>query len=223
MIIIGCVIMKKLMVIFGLLFSGLLFVSVMSGKNFQNIIDFKIKAIENGLRPTVLIQGTPNSKMNLLQRMKDYKVQAVSIAVVNDGRIEWAKGYGHYSDDPSSPPVNEHTLFQTASISKPLTAFGALLLVQQGKISLDTDVNQYLKKWKIPENDFTKSEKVTLRRLLSHTAGTNVSGFPGYDSQTAIPTLADILEGKKPGANTEPVRVIVKPGSEIEGIIPAVE
>ena len=203
--------MKKLLFIF-----CFLFLSVVSGKHYLNLLNAKINAIENGLRPTVLIEGAPKKKMNILERMKYYNVPAVSIAVVNGGMIEWAKGYGHYSRDPSSPVVDEHTLFQAGSVSKPLTAYGALLLVQQGKVSLDADVNQYLKKWKIPENEFTKTEKVTLRRLISHTAGTSVSGFPGYDPQTPLPELVDILEGKKPKVNSEPVRVIIKPGTEMK-------
>src|SRR5262249_6232505 len=134
----------------------------------------------------------------------------------NHGRIEWARGYGHITNDQNSAVIDEHTLFQAGSISKSFTAFGALILVQQGKISLDADVNLYLKRWKLPENEFTKTEKVTLRRLLSHTAGTSVHGFPGYSVQAAIPNIVDILEGKKPLVNTDPVRVISKPGTELK-------
>ena len=130
--------------------------------------------------------------------------------------MEWAWGYGHLTNDQTSAAIDEHTLFQAGSISKPIAAFGALILVQQGKISLDADVNLYLKRWKVPENELTKTEKVTLRRLLSHTAGTSVHGFPGYSVQAAIPNIVDILEGKKPLVNTDPVRVIVKPGTVMQ-------
>lgn len=173
-------------------------------------------SVENGLRPKVLIAGLPNTKANILERMKSYKVPGVSITVVNNGRIEWSQGYGHITNDPKSAAVDKHTLFQAGSISKPITAFGVLLLVQQGKISLDDDVNLYLKRWKVPENEFTKTEKVTLRRLLSHSAGTNVDGFPGYSVQASLPTVVDILNGKKPLVNTDPVRVISKPGTELK-------
>lgn len=173
-------------------------------------------SVENGLRSKISIADAPSGKSNILERMKYFNVPGISIAVVNDNRIEWVHGYGHITTDPKSALIDEHTLFQAGSISKPITAFGALLLVQQGKISLDEDVNLYLKRWKVPENEFTKTEKVTLRRLLSHTAGTSVNGFPGYSVQSSIPKIIDILEGKKPLVNTDPVRVIFKPGTELK-------
>ncbi|MBA3603985.1 MAG: beta-lactamase family protein [Parachlamydiaceae bacterium] len=86
----------------------------------------------------------------------------------------------------------------------------------QGKISLDADVNVYLKRWKVPENDFTKSEKVTLRRLLSHTAGTSINGFPGYSTLNPTPKITEILKGEKPIANTDSVVVISTPGTELK-------
>ena len=142
--------------------------------------------IENNLRHPVLIFGDPNNRMSLTERMAHYHVPGVSIAVIDKGKLAWAKGYGNISSDIESKAINIHTLFQAGSVSKSLTAFGALILVQQGKISLDEDVNCYLKSWKIPDNEFTQSEKVTLRRLLSHSAGTSVSGFPGYPDGSQI-------------------------------------
>ncbi len=205
--------MKTLLLTLSVFMGSLLFAAETS-KAEEN--SAKQHIVEQGLRPKVLIAGDSNSRMNILERMKYYKVPGVSIAVVNNGKIEWTHGYGHITTDPNSASVDEHTLFQAGSISKPITAFGALILVQQGKISLDDDVNLYLKRWKVPENEFTKTEKVTLRRLLSHTAGTSVPGFPGYSVQSPIPTLVDILEGKKPLVNTDPVTVIVKPGNELK-------
>lgn len=174
----------------------------------------KIKQVESGLRYPVVIQGDKNSYMTLADRMKFYKTPAVSIAVIDQGKIAWAKAYGTVSFDEHAQKVDTKTLFQAASISKAVTAMGALLLVQQGKISLDEDVNSYLKSWKIPDNEFTKTEKVTLRRLLSHTAGLSEHhGFPGYAVGENIPTLVEILEGKKP-AVTDPVYVTQIPGKE---------
>lgn len=176
----------------------------------------KQNIVEHGLRPKVVIAGDLHKKTNILERIRYYNVPGVSIAVVHDGKIEWIHGYGHITNAPNSAPVDTRTLFQAGSISKPITALGALILVQQGKISLDDDLNLYLKKWKVPENEFTKTENVTLRRLLSHTAGTSVHGFPGYSMQTPIPTVVDVLEGKKPFVNTDPVIVIAKPGTELK-------
>lgn len=176
----------------------------------------KQTSVERGLRPKVMITGLSAEKMDLTERMEYYKVPGVSITVIKDGKIEWTQGYGRFGTDPSSPVVNTQTLFQAGSISKPLTAFGALLLVEKGKLTLDDDVNHFLKKWQVPENEFTKDEKVTLRRLLSHTAGTNVSGFPGYPVKAELPTTVEVLQGKKPLVNTEPVVVIAKPGSAVK-------
>jgi CubicO group peptidase (beta-lactamase class C family) len=103
-------------------------------------------------------------------------------------------------------------LFQAGSISKPVAALGALRLVEDGRLSLDDDVNRRLKGWKLPENDFTKDEKVTLRRILSHSAGLTVHGFPGYAVGAPLPTLVEILDGVKP-ANTSAIRVDLIPGS----------
>lgn len=150
-------------------------------------------------------------RMSLAQLMDLYKVPALSIAVIEDYKIAWAKGYGTIGMG-SNAPVTTKTLFQAGSISKPVAATGALYLVEHGKLSLDEDVNVKLKTWKVPENEFTKGQKVTLRRLMSHTGGLTVHGFPGYDVEDKIPTLVQIFSGEKP-ANTAPIRVDVVPGT----------
>lgn len=150
-------------------------------------------------------------RMSLAQLMDLYKVPALSIAVIEDYKVAWAKGYGTI-EIRSSAPVTTKTLFQAGSISKPVAATGALYLVEQGKLSLDEDVNAKLKTWKVPENEFTKEQKVTLRRLMSHTGGLTVHGFPGYDVNDKIPTLVQIFNGAQP-ANTPPIRVDVVPGT----------
>jgi CubicO group peptidase (beta-lactamase class C family) len=142
--------------------------------------------------------------------MSEMKVPGVSVAVMNNGEIEWARGYG-VMEAGTSPPVTPHTLFQAASVSKPVAALAALRLVEEGKLALDEDVNTKLKSWKVPENDFTKTEKVTLRRLLSHSAGLTVHGFGGYAAGEPVPTTVQVLDGAKP-ANSDPVRVDVVPG-----------
>jgi CubicO group peptidase (beta-lactamase class C family) len=143
--------------------------------------------------------------------MQFYKTPGVSIALINDGRIEWARGYG-VLEAGGKDLVTTETLFQAASISKSLSAMLALRLVEQGKLDLDNDVNQRLVSWKVPDNEFTKEQKVTLRRLLSHTAGVTVQGFLGYPVDKALPSLQQILNGEKP-ANSAAIRVDMKPGS----------
>ena len=95
-----------------------------------------------------------------------------------------------------------------------MAASAALYLVEHGKLSLDNDVNEKLRTWKVPENEFTKDQKVTLRRLMSHSAGLTVHGFPGYDLNEPVPTLVQILNGEKP-ANTAPIRVDFLPGTRV--------
>ncbi len=170
----------------------------------------RIQRVENGLLPAVMIKGQ-TTPMKLAERMAHYKVPGLSVAVINDGKIEWARGYGVVERD-GDKPVTADTLFLAGSISKPVAALAALRLVEQGKLNLDEDVNQKLKTWKVPENEFTKEKKVTLRGLLSHSAGMTVHGFPGYSVDAPAPTLVQILNGEKP-ANTAAIRVDIEPGS----------
>jgi CubicO group peptidase (beta-lactamase class C family) len=143
--------------------------------------------------------------------MKEHHILGVSVAIIENGEIKQAKGYG-FTDQTRKTPVTTTTLFQAGSVSKPVAALGALRLVEDGRLSLDEDVNQFLKDWKLPESDFTKDEQVTLRRILSHSAGLTVHGFPGYAVGAPLPTLVQVLDGAKP-ANTAAIRVDVIPGS----------
>jgi CubicO group peptidase (beta-lactamase class C family) len=171
----------------------------------------KIQRVENGLRAPIAIKDQPVARMAITERLKFYHVPGVSVVVIDAGKVDWARGYGMTSAD-GGKPVTAETLFQAASISKHVAAMVALHLVDAGKLALDEDVNLKLRSWKVPENDFTKTEKVTLRRLLNHSAGFTVHGFPGYEAGTPIPTLVEVLDGKKP-ANTPPIRVDVTPGT----------
>jgi len=173
-------------------------------------VEQRIQRIQDGLLPTVIVKGEPPSATKLADRMAALHVPGVSIAVIHDGKIEWARGFGVAAI--GGPPVTAGTLFQAASISKPVTAMAVLRLVQEGKLSLDADVNQYLKTWKVPANSFTEKTKVTIRELLTHTAGLTVHGFPGYASGAPLPTLVQILNGEKP-ANSAPIRVDTEPGT----------
>ena len=171
----------------------------------------RISRVLAGLRPPVEIEGKPNQRWTLAERMTNYKVPGVSIAVIEGGRIAWARGFG-VKEAGKSDPVTPTTLFQAASISKPVAATAMLRLVERGTLNLDTNVNKYLKSWKVPDNKFTTTEKVTLRRIVSHTAGLTVHGFPGYATTDPIPTVVQVLDGAKP-ANTAPVRVDTTPGA----------
>lgn len=148
----------------------------------------------------------------IVARMQQNHVTGLSLAIIQDGKIIKAQGYG-FTDKSGQTPVTTNTLFMAGSVSKSVAAFGALRLVQEGQLSLDADVNTRLQTWKVPENKFTKDQKVTLRGILSHSAGLTVHGFPGYDRNGRIPTLVQVLDGVKP-ANTAAIRVDTTPGSE---------
>jgi len=170
----------------------------------------RIARVESGLLTSVSLKGE-TAGLKLADRMAFYHVPGVSIAVINDGKIEWVKGYG-VIEAATNQPVTIETRFQAASISKPVTAVAALALVQQGKLQLDEDVNAKLAAWKVPENEFTRTQKVTLRRLLSHTAGVVENKYPGYEANRALPTALQVLDGLPP-ATTKPIRVEREPGS----------
>lgn len=167
--------------------------------------------IVNRLRPPVRLADRPDTAFKLLDRMRYYHVPGVSIAVVDNFRIVYAAGFG-VTEFGGKTAVDTNTLFLAGSISKPVFATGVLQLVEQGKLSLDGDVNNTLKSWKLPESRFTQSEKVTLRRLLTHSAGLTVWGFPGYQMGTPIPTVPQVLDSAGP-ANTAPVRNDTFPGA----------
>ena len=141
--------------------------------------------------------------------MRRLHVPGVSVAVIRKGSIAWAKGYG--VTDRNGPAVTTDTQFQTASISKSITAMAALQMVQTGMLELDRPVNDYLTSWKLPASP--PPDAVTVRRLLSHTAGISVSGFPGYAAGVAVPGVVQVLDGVAPAA-TLPVRVTATPGEQ---------
>jgi CubicO group peptidase (beta-lactamase class C family) len=159
-----------------------------------------IKKVETGLTTPIFIEG--DSTWTIEERMEHYGIPGVSIAVINNGKIEWTKVYG-VMDKESKSPVTAKTLFQAASISKPVTAYGALTLVEQKKVALDEDINSFLKSWKLPDSEFTKDKKVTLKNLINHSAGITVHGFLGYSPDLPVPTLVQLLNGASP-ANSGP-------------------
>lgn len=191
--------------------AALLLLTIAGANVSAQSVDEQIKRITSTLTQTVVIKGAPVKYHTLADSMAKYKVPGVSIAVVHDGKLVWAQGFG-VKTAGSKDAVTPNTLFQAASISKPVSATAMLSLVEQGKLSLDAPVNTFLKTWQLPDNEFTKTEPVTLRRLVSHSAGLNVHGFPGYVSGAKLPTVQQILDGKPP-ANTKAVRVEMTPGS----------
>lgn len=182
-----------------------------SGAATASGVEQHIERISNDIPPAVVIEGEPTTNITLSALMRRFHVPGVSVAVIRHGKVEWARGFG--VRDAAGDPVTANTLFQAASISKPITALAALRMVDAGKLNLDANVNHYLRSWKIPNNRFTAKQKITLRELLSHTAGITVAGFSGYRAGTPLPSLLQTLNGTPP-ANNAPIRVDTVPGAK---------
>jgi CubicO group peptidase (beta-lactamase class C family) len=174
-------------------------------------VDPRQEAVERGLTTLLRIRDREPERYTLQERMEHYRVPGVSLAVLDEGRIAWVGAYG-VLEAGTEERVTPETLFQAASISKPVAALAALRLVQEGVLELDAPVNRYLRGWQIPENGFTEGRPVTLRHLLTHTGGLTVHGFPGYAVGLPLPSVVDILTGALP-ANTRPVLVDTFPES----------
>jgi CubicO group peptidase (beta-lactamase class C family) len=171
----------------------------------------RIARIEADLEPTVQIKGRPVAKHSLADEMATHRTPAISIAVVDDGRVIWAKAYG-FADVASGRKAAATTMFQAGSISKPVAASGAMKLVAGHAFALEDPANLRLTSWRIPDDTFTKDHPITLKELWTHTAGMTVHGFPGYAIDASVPTVVQVLEGKPP-ANTGPVVADRTPGT----------
>jgi len=162
----------------------------------------RIQRVENGLWEAKFgPQGSQvlQAQASLAGRMKLYNVPGVSIAVIQDNKIQWAKAYGLLRAGSESP-VTDGSLFEAASTSKLITAVLALHFVEQGKLALDEDVNKFLRSWKVSENEFTRVKKVTLRMLLTHQAGLPATNYD-MDPNAGYPTLVQVLKGELPAKN----------------------
>jgi CubicO group peptidase (beta-lactamase class C family) len=177
----------------------------------QSPADPRVARVLQGLRPPIAIKGRPAVRWTIAERMAANNVPGVSIAIIDGGRIVWAGGFG-FEEAGTRESVTPSTLFEAQSISKAVTATATLVLADSGRLSLNKDVNTYLKSWRLPDNQLQVQEKVTLRRILSHSAGLNVGSFGGYRLGDAIPSLLQILNGEKPADNV-PIRVEAVPGS----------
>ncbi len=195
--------MRRITLLLLTLFVGQVFAQNMS-------LPKRIKEVENNLIPFVPVKGFKG--WNIIDRMKYYKVPGVSIAVIKDYKIDWAKGYG-LADTSKNIPVTTKTMFSAGSISKFLMAVTALKMVENGQIELEKPVNNYLTSWKITENDFTKKTPITIRMLLSHSAGTSQSSYFGFTPTHPLPSIVEILSGAKI-SETRPVVVNSEPNKE---------
>lgn len=172
--------------------------------------DSPLRALEGGLRPVVLAPDGALPGWSLQQRMAHHHVPGVAIAIVRDGVVVEAAGYGVRSTGEPAP-IDADTLFSVGSVSKVVSAAVSLRLVAQGRLDLDRDVNAWLRDWKVPPAPGIAAPKVTLRMLLSHTSGLGVHGFEDYPPGAKLPTLLETLDGRAPAKN-DPVRLLHAPG-----------
>lgn len=172
--------------------------------------DQLLAALDHGLRPTVLQPGQSLPGWSLQERMAHHHVPGVAIAVLRDGKVVAVKGYG-VREAGTQDAVDGETLFNVGSVSKVVAAATSLRLVASGRLELDRDVNHYLRSWQVPPAPGNGQNAVTLRMLMSHTAGFNVHGFPDFAAGAAAPTLVETLEGTSPAAN-EALRFKHAPG-----------
>ena len=202
--------MNKLQFLFLLLSSlGAISYAQLPTTIHPDTLELRINKVENSLSPLVLNKG--ESLWNLEAQMKKYSVSGLSLAVINDYQIEWAKGYGSTSN-PENLEVSKQTVFQAASISKFVNAVALLKLKEQGSISFDEDINRLLTSWKFSYDQNISEEPITLRHLLSHTAGLSTHGFEGYLNSKKLPTIVQTLSGEKP-ANSKRVQPLVPPNN----------
>jgi CubicO group peptidase (beta-lactamase class C family) len=187
--------------------------STVSAQTNNSQVDRSIERIENNIIKIDKSGKEAVEPKTLLSRMQSLQIPGVSIAVFDEGHILWAKGYGVCEKNVPAV-IDTTTLFQAASLSKPLTAVATFALAEKGSIDLDKDINLQLRSWKLPENDYTKHEKVTPRRVVSHMGGLSIHGFEGYHQKDVLPDLLQILNGSGP-ANSKPVEVIYQPGSKL--------
>jgi CubicO group peptidase (beta-lactamase class C family) len=171
-------------------------------------LEARVGRIENGLLEHLQIKGKSRGRLNIDDRLEELGIPGLSVAFAANGEIQWARAYG-MADESENRAMTTKTRLLAGSVSKPVAAVRALQLVEDGVFDLDKDINTYLTSWQVPDNEFTETEKVTLRRILNHTAGLTVWGFPGYDNGDEIPSVVDVLDGK---GNTDPVRVFQQPG-----------
>jgi CubicO group peptidase (beta-lactamase class C family) len=182
------------------------------GTAYEQEILHRIGEVESKLCSPFTIEGTKQIFHSLAEQMAFYKVHGVSIAVINNGKIEWAKAYG-VREAGTNSLVDVNTLFQAASISKAVSALGVLHLVQEGALDLDTNINDFLASWKVPDNEFTVNQSVTVRYLLCHGAGLSGHMLGDYSGGEGVPTSLQLLDGIPP-AKMDPVRVVCEPRTE---------
>ena len=174
-------------------------------------LDQRVMKFEKGLRPALYLQGTTPPRWTIEERMAHYKIPGMSLAIIENGAVVFAKGYGTKAANEAAL-VDTKTVFNVASLSKVGTAATILSLVAKDTLTLNVPVNKYLKTWQIADTSYTKDYPVTLRGIMAHTAGLTVHGFPDINPGERLPTLLNTLNGTAP-AQTDAVINDYMPGT----------
>jgi len=172
------------------------------------------QAVEQGLRLPIQFNGEKLNTYSIEERLRHHKVPGFSIAVINEGKIDWASGYGVISNTDATQ-VSTDTRFQAASIAKPVTAYAVMRMHQAGNLNIDEDIQKYLADYTLPEGKQDNANPVTFYNLLAHTSGMTSGGYLGYTQDAEIPTDKQTLTGAAP-ATTKPARVEIKPGTKVQ-------
>jgi CubicO group peptidase (beta-lactamase class C family) len=178
--------------------------------SYSKEVEEQIKQVENNMATRIAINGNPST---IFDRMAHYNIKGVSIAVIQNYKMIWAKGYG-WADEKEKRPVTEKTLFHAASISKSINGMAVLKLAQEKKLDLNADINKYLVTWKFPYDSASKGKKITTFNLLSHSGGLS-NDLPNYFNTDTTPTLLQELNGMRPSIAL-PVHSMTQPGERFD-------
>lgn len=176
--------------------------------------DPRVVAFENNLVARDDLEASDAPRWTIEDRIEENRVPGLAVAIIEDGEIVWTKGYG-VKLAGGEDPIDTDTVFSVGSISKMANAAIILRLVAEGLVNLDTDVNEYLTSWKVPDNQYTRENKVTLRAILSHTAGFNQHGFRDFQPGEVLPNALQTLNGQSP-ATHDPITVMFTPGEKMD-------
>ncbi|MDN3651670.1 serine hydrolase domain-containing protein [Thalassotalea ponticola] len=171
------------------------------------------RSVLDNLIPKVVFLNSPDEGRSITQRMQELKVSGISIALIKNHKIDWSSALGKISYD-SEDKVTCTTLFQAASLSKPITMMGVLNMKEKGVVSLDQNISEYLKSYSLPEGKQSAEKPVTFRNLLNHTSGITSGGYVGYSQGEPVPSDIEILKGVSP-SNTPKISVESTPGSKL--------
>lgn len=163
-----------------------------------------VMADENGSYSNSISNFKNKLDSSVPKLLKRYNVPGTAIGIIKNGEVTYILNYG-MADKNENKFVNNDTIFQVGSVSKSLSAWGVMHLIDEGKIGIDDPVEKYLTRWHLPTSKFNNND-VTIRRLLSHTAGLSSHGYSGTKPGEKLNTIEESL--------SKGVQIVVQPGSE---------